>query len=216
MRTLKALLAVLGSVALAGCQKAAPPANADVQPVSPFKVVAGIQDIMALQIDPAADALWESVSTTVTKDGSHEHKPLTDKDWSRVHGHALMLIEGANLLLMDGRRVAREGVRQLEDHGTPGNLTTEEAQAAINANRATFVSFALALRDVGEAMLKATEAKSTDGIMDAGETMDQVCEGCHLKFWYPGQKIPRFPDEAPEVDAPTKARAAVESAATHG
>jgi hypothetical protein len=31
--------------------------------------------------------------------------------------------------------------------------------------------------------------------------MDQVCEGCHLQFWYPGQKIPLFPDQAPEEDA---------------
>ena len=53
---------------------------------------------------------------------------------------------------------------------------------------------------VGEELLKAADAKNSQGLMDAGATMDQVCEGCHLKFWYPGQRIPRFPDEAPEVD----------------
>jgi hypothetical protein len=55
-------------------------------------------------------------------------------------------------------------------------------------------------------LLKAVEAKDTDAMMEAGATMDQVCEGCHLKFWYPGQKIPRFPDEAPEEDLPQPAR----------
>ena len=29
--------------------------------------------------------------------------------------------------------------------------------------------------------------------------LDEVCEGCHLKFWYPGQHIPLFPDQAPET-----------------
>jgi hypothetical protein len=157
---------------------------------------------MALQIDPAADAIWESVSTTVAKDGTHEHKPLTDKDWVLERGRALMLIEGANLLLMDGRRVTREGIKVLEDHGTPGNLSAEESQAAIDANRDTFVGFATALREVGEEILRASDAKDTDAILEAGATMDNVCEGCHLKFWYPGQKIPLFPDQAPEEDLP--------------
>lgn len=172
-------------------------------PATNLKLVAGIQDIMALQIDPAADALWESVSTTVTNDGTHEQKPLTDDDWRKAHGHALMIIEGTNLMLMEGRRVAREGVQTLEDHGTPGNLTAEESKTAIDANRDTFVAYATALRSVGEELLKAVEAKNIDGILEAGATMDQVCETCHLKFWYPGQKIPRFPNEAPEEDLPT-------------
>ena len=36
--------------------------------------------------------------------------------------------------------------------------------------------------------------------MTAGETLDSVCESCHLKFWYPGEKIPVLPDQAPEID----------------
>jgi hypothetical protein len=98
---------------------------------------------------------------------------------------------------MQGRHVAREG-KQLEDHGTPGNLTAEESEQAIAADRSTYIAFGQALHDVGAAMLKAADERNPQGILDAGETMDQVCEGCHLKFWYPGQKIPAFPDQAPE------------------
>jgi hypothetical protein len=191
-------------VVLTGCQKETAPVAAAPAPVSNLKLVAGVQDIMALQIDPAADAIWESVSTTVTKDGTHEHKPLSEKEWILERGRALMLIEGANLLLMDGRRIAREGVMVLEDHGTPGNLSAEESQAVLDANRDVFIGFAKALRDVGEQFLKASEAKDAEAILEAGATMDNVCEGCHLKFWYPGQKIPLFPDQAPEEDLPVK------------
>jgi hypothetical protein len=48
-------------------------------------------------------------------------------------------------------------------------------------------------------MLSAADTQNTQRILDAGDTMDQVCEGCHLKFWYPGQKIFVFPEQAPEV-----------------
>ena len=111
-----------------------------------------------------------------------------------------MLAEGANLIMMDGRHVVKEG-SHLEDHGTPGNLTAEESEKAIAANRSSYIAFAQGLRDVGAQMLAAADAKNPQGLIDAGDTMDQVCEGCHLQFWYPGQKIPLFPDQAPEVDA---------------
>jgi cytochrome c556 len=103
--------------------------------------------------------------------------------------------------MKDGRHVVKEG-SHLEDHGTPGNLTAEESEQAIAENRDAFIAIAQALREVGVSMLAAAEARNPQGLIDAGDTMDQVCEGCHLKFWYPGQNIPPFPDQAPEVDVP--------------
>lgn len=161
-----------------------------------IKTVAGVQDIMTYLVDPAADFLWESVSTTETAAGIEEKQPRTDEEWREVHKQAILLTEGANLLLID-RHVAGEG-RSLEDHGTPGNLTAAESEEAIRKDKQTFVAFALALRDVGEAFVAAADKRDPQAIIDAGDTMDQVCEGCHLKFWYPGQKIPAFPDQAPE------------------
>lgn len=199
LQAAKFLLAAMAACGLAACDKAespsAPPATAT--PATGIKLTAGIQDIMTHMIDPAADFLWESVSSTVTAEGVEEKQPRTDDEWNEVRRHAIVLTESANLILMEGRHVAREG-KLLEDHGTPGNLTAEEAEQAIAADRASYVAFGQALHDVGAAMLKAADERSPQGILDAGETMDQVCEGCHLKFWYPGQKIPAFPDQAPE------------------
>ncbi|HKR36172.1 MAG TPA: hypothetical protein VJT10_15120 [Steroidobacteraceae bacterium] len=185
------------SAVTAQSAQAAPPA------ASPLKPIAGVQDVMASMIDPAADFLWESVSTTVTRNTTVEKQPRTDAEWAEVRRQAIILTEGANLIMMDGRHVVKEGAR-LEDHGTPGNLTAEESEKAIAANRASFIAFAQALRDVGVSMLAAADARNPQGITDAGDTLDQVCEGCHLEFWYPGQKIPLFPDQAAEVDAPAK------------
>jgi len=194
---------VLGAIALAGvlaaCGKAEPPPAAPAPAASPIKLTAGIQDIMRDMIDPAADFLWESVSTTETAQGVEEKQPRTDEEWAEVRRHAIILTESANLLLMEGRHVAREG-KQLDDHGTPGNLTAAESEQAIAADRATYVGFSQALHEVGVVFLKAAEERNVSAIVDAGETMDQVCEGCHLKFWYPGQVIPALPDQAPEVN----------------
>ena len=183
-----------------GCQKQEAAARAAPTPAaaSTLQPTAGIQDIMAYMIDPAADFLWESVSTTVTTAGTDEKQPRTDAEWNEVRKHAIILTEAANLIRMNGRRVAREG-HQLEDHGTEGNLTAAESEQAIAADRAAFESFAQALHDVGRSMLTAADERKPQDILDAGDTMDQVCEGCHLKFWYPGQHIPLFPQQAPEA-----------------
>lgn len=195
LRVPRVLVALAIAGALAACAKIEQPAAAPAP--SSVKLTAGIQDIMRDMIDPAADFLWESVSTTETAAGVEEKQPRTDEEWAEVRKHALILAESANLLLLDGRHVAREG-KHLEDHGTPGNLTAAEAEQAIAADRATFVGSGQALHDVGVQFLKAAEDRNPQGIMDAGETMDQVCEGCHLKFWYPGQVIPPLPERVSE------------------
>ena len=185
------------SVSTQSGEAATPPAA----PASSLKPIAGVQDVMASMIDPAADFLWESVSTTVTRGKTVEKQPHTDEEWAEVRRQAIILTEGANLIMMDGRHVVKEGAK-LEDHGTPGNLTAAESEKAIVENREAFIAFSTALRDVGVQMLAAADSRNPQGLVDAGDTLDQVCEGCHLKFWYPGQQIPVFPDQAPEVDAP--------------
>lgn len=193
----KFLATLLAATLLGACDKPAQ-TEAPATGASPFKPTAGIQDIMAGMIEPSAEFLWESVSSTVTAEGVEEKQPRTDEEWAEVRRHAIILTESANLLLIEGRHVAREG-KQLDDHGTPGNLTLEQVEEAIKTDRATFVAFSQALHDAGATLLKAADNKDVQAIMTGGETLDEVCESCHLKFRYPGQQIPALPDQAPET-----------------
>jgi hypothetical protein len=195
----KFLATLLAAALLSACDKPASSEPPSATGASPFKPTAGIQDIMAGMIEPSAEFVWGSISTTVTAEGVEEKQPRTEEEWNEVRRHALILAESANLLLIEGRHVVRQG-RQLDDHGTPGNLSIEQVEQAIAANRAAFVGFGQALHEVSATLVKAAEDKDVPAIMNAGETLDTVCESCHLKFWYPGQKIPLLPDQAPETN----------------
>jgi hypothetical protein len=210
---LASLLASLVLFGLLGCNPPAKPAATPAAPnesepeektASNLLPVAGIQDIMRTMLEPSADALWLSVGSTVTAAGEEDFAPSTNEEWEQLHTHALALVEATNLLLMDDRRVVREGVDELEDHGTPGNLTAEEVEAAIAANRVLFVDFAMAMRSTGQKFLTAIADKNTQGMFDAGHSLELICEGCHLEFWYPGQVIPPFPGGAAEEPAPAE------------
>lgn len=154
----------------------APPAG------PPFRPTASIKDIMDAIVDPSADVLWESVATIVSAKGTEERRPRTDEEWATVRRSAIRLIEGTNLLIMEGRHVAKPG----EKSENPGiELEPEEMEKLIDADRASFIKFAQGLHDATMPALKAIDSKNADGLLDAGEIIDQACESCHLKYWYP-------------------------------
>src|SRR5215467_8126508 len=90
-------------------QTAAPVAKAAAAPAPDFRLTGTIKDLMDGVVDPSADYLWDSVSTIVTRKGIEERRPRTDEDWKNVRRHAIALIEAPNLLMMEGRKVARPG-----------------------------------------------------------------------------------------------------------
>jgi len=201
---------LLAVAALAGCQKAEttaeapaplpavaaapePPAPPAPPPAPALQIVASIQELMDAVIDPSADALWDSVSVTTTKKGTVFHQPHTDEEWQEARRRAIALIEGTNLLVMDGRKLVAPGSPVL-DQGTSGVLSAEEGQKKFDAQHAAFVQFAEALREAGTQMLTAIDKKDATGMMNAGAAMDGICESCHLTFWYPNQVIPPLPD----------------------
>ena len=200
IQTFSVLAIVAG---LAACQKnevtaaapAAAPAPAPAAAAAvPYQIMASIQELMDAVIDPSADALWDSVSITETVKGTVFHQPHTDEEWQEARRHAIALIEGTNLLVMDGRKLVAPGSPVL-DQGTSGVLSAEEGQKKFDAQHPTFVQFAKALREAGTQMLTAIDKKDATAMMNAGAAMDGVCESCHLTFWYPNQVIPPLPDD---------------------
>jgi hypothetical protein len=166
---------------IAACNQAPAPAPAPAAVPGPV-ITATIKDIMDAIVDPSADVLWESVATIVSAKGTEERRPRTDEEWANVRRNAIRVIEGANLLVMEGRHVAKPG----EKSENPGiELEPEQMEKLINDDRATFIKNAKALQDATLPALKAIDAKNADGLLDAGEAIDMACETCHLKYWYP-------------------------------
>jgi hypothetical protein len=162
----------------------APPSPAAAKPntAAEFRTTATIKDLMDSIVDPNADFLWDSVSTIVTRKGIDERRPRTPDEWKEVRRHAIAMIEATNLIIMDGRKVARPG----EKSENPGiELGPEEIQMLIDEDRPTPIQRAHALHDAGMKALAAIDKKDVEGLSDAGEAIDEACEQCHLKYWYP-------------------------------
>jgi hypothetical protein len=172
------LLVGITTFIVVACNRSQPPPPA----ASVFRPTGTIKDIMDSMVDPSADILWESVATIVSAAGTEERRPKTDEDWANVRRAAIRLIEGPNLLVMDGRHVAKPG----EKSENPGiELEPQQMEDLINKDRESFIKLAHALQDAGAQALAAIDSKNAEGLLDAGETIDTACENCHLKYWYP-------------------------------
>src|SRR5262245_58075898 len=111
------IAAILGSAALA--LMAAFPLAIAQQPAAGTdrEVRTTIKDLMDAIVDPSADDLWNAVATVVDqKEGTIEHVPKTDEDWANVRRAAVRIIEGSNLLMVQGRETAPPGTKS----ATPG------------------------------------------------------------------------------------------------
>jgi hypothetical protein len=147
-----------------------------------FRPTATVQDIMLSMVDPKADNIWNSVATIVTLQGTEEKRPRTDEDWANLRHDAITLVEATNLLLIEGREVAKSGVKS----ENPG-IELEPAQIAerIAGDRETWKKMVGGLYDVSLTMLQAIDAKDVDKLFDKGGDLDGACESCHRQYWYP-------------------------------
>ena len=192
MRTLsrrgRLLLASSALVAAVACNTSEPaPAASDAPQYAP---AATIKDLMLSIVDPAADQVWNAVTTVQTAKGTEETVPKTAEDWLKVRHGAVSLSEAANLLMMPGRKVALPH----EKSETPGvELEPAEMEVLINKDRPAFYERAKALHEAGLAAVAAADAKDPQKLFEVGETIERACENCHSHYWYPNEKVPPVP-----------------------
>jgi hypothetical protein len=153
---------------------------------------ATIRDIMDSMIDPSADALWESVASYIGENRVEENAPRNDEEWRRLRSKAITLLEGANLLLVPGRRVAKPG----ENSKNPETeLPPAQIEMLIRQDSEAWMTLVYGLRDSVVPLLKAIERRDAQGLLSGGHAINMACESCHQKYWYPNRDTVLQQDE---------------------
>jgi len=188
------ILVVCAAVAAGSCQSQQPAPTAPAADQPPYTTTATVKDIMLHIIDPAGDMVWDSVATVIDKGGIHETMPKSDEEWFKVRSGLIMMIEGSNLLMMPGRKVARPG----EKSDTPGvELEPSEMDELIAKDRKAWYDRAKALHDTAQSVLEVVDKRDAQKLFDVGEDIDKACENCHRQYWYPNEQIPDLPSSTP-------------------
>lgn len=183
---LASLMVISATFSLTGCQ----PGSAGQPAAVAYQSETSLQDIMRYIIDSNADEVWNAFSTVVTIDEEIEKSPQTDEEWAAVRRSALTLAEASNLLLIPGRKIARAG-ESTSSH--PVELQPEGIAREISQNRPAFQAYANALHEASLEIVAAVDKRDHEAILRLGGKLDHVCESCHARFWYPGERLPEFP-----------------------
>ncbi|MXY26460.1 MAG: hypothetical protein F4Y45_18310 [Acidobacteria bacterium] len=168
-----------------------PGCAAEVEP-PPFRPTATVEELMRTMIDPAADAVWDAVVVDATPDGIIEIVPESEGDWIRLRRQAVTLAESANLLLVEGRRIAAPTSRS----ELPGiDLHPDAIQTLVDEDWQTWVEVSQEFTAASLTVLEAVDARDVDALLNAGTELDLACEACHAVYWYPGFSDPRPADD---------------------
>jgi|SRR6185369_7766227 len=183
------LLAAATLLALTACKPAPSTKPATEAAAAPAAAImprpqASVVELMATIVAPTADTIWGAVGTTEGPKGPVDTKPTTDKDWAELRKKVMLMVEAANLLAVPDRAVLLPGQKLTNPPG-PGDLTPEKSAERIKAEWPTFLAYAQALQNSAIATLKTVDAKDVDAFQEAGGAIDEACEQCHKRFWYP-------------------------------
>ncbi len=166
------LLALGGAAVLAVTAQAAD---------APLYLQALMKDVVA----PQAQVLWDVGNLAFDDDGNPDVSKVTAEDWTKL-ASAAEAMKAASLAMADAPRIAvtPEGGK-LQDEGAPGVVTARQVQAFIDADPKDFAAHARILADVSEALLEASRTRDAQTLGDASGRLDEACEACHIKYWYP-------------------------------
>jgi hypothetical protein len=103
-----------------------------------------------------------------------------------------LLIDAARALGEENRVVAHPG-QKLTDPPGEGDLSPEQAQEQISRDRPAYQALATVMQGVGGDYLAAIESRSAGAFIDLGDKLNEVCETCHARYWYPKAVVPPAP-----------------------
>ena len=178
MNKIGAAILLVIAVTLAGCgRKPAPSVNAEMTQV----------------MSPQAQTVWDITSRAFNADGDGlDESKISPADWVKL-GKAGRLMKARSRALAKTKHVAvvHPGETVLGAFAAPGGPTKQTWDAAndtqilamIEANPILFAQRARVMTEAADTLVKASLNKDVRKLYEVSSNLDEVCDGCHQKFW---------------------------------
>jgi cytochrome c556 len=149
---------------------------------------ADLHDLMKNVVAVQTQVVWDIGNQAQDDQGNPDASKLAAADWTRIIDAATKVRQASQTLARaDHVQTAAPGMK-IEGEGNSGALGAKQVQALIDKDPAGFRALSQALTGSMEQIGAAAKAKDAAKLFEASGALDQVCESCHMKFWYPEQK----------------------------
>ena len=172
-------IAPLALMTLVGCQQA-------VDAPKPT-----LHEVMVGSIDSVADVIWQTSSKAYGEDGNARAGLLAAKDWDDITQAARKLHDGAAIIIANpDLRVVTPGTKILDEGTVPEAITAAQVERYVDRDRPGLAKHARELSSIALAIEAAAKARNPATVVKLSEDLDEICESCHKRFWYPDQPAP--------------------------
>jgi hypothetical protein len=183
--------AVLSLILLVACKRPDAPAPTAAAPeaapaAAPSTVFAGMTQVIV----PRSALVWELAGNLYDDDGKIDANKLTAQQWQELAQAASAMRDAAASLAQAGKVTVADAGVKLQNEGSPGAFGAAQVQAVIDADMPGFKAEALKLQAVANEIAVAAAARDGVKTDEGSERLNEVCSGCHARFWYPNQPSP--------------------------
>lgn len=169
-----------------------------------------VNDSMTKIMQPEAQTIWDISSRAFNARGDGLDPALfKPADWVKLAKAGRKLRDRAHILANDpnvqvttfgqtmmGENSSHSGVRGEWDAASP-----TQVKAYIDANPKLFSEKARVLEKAGADLLEAAHNYDAKGVYAVSSNLDEVCDGCHEKFWGTDEPPPfKAGQDAPRPD----------------
>jgi len=148
--------------------------------------VLDVRQAMQQGINAATMEIWDVGNNAMGDDGGMDPAQMTPEKWTRLETAAQDLKEVA--LSMEGAEtILAASPENTPAEDEPGAVSMADVQRYIDADPEGFRTAARQLADHAGLLVGAAQARDAGVAGDLVAQLDQVCETCHSKYWYPEQ-----------------------------
>ncbi|MDR2212437.1 MAG: hypothetical protein LBE21_02275 [Pseudomonadales bacterium] len=180
------LSSILAAAVLAGCGGGTEAADTAATPAAAASPAYILADAMNDGVMNASNVLWESVLLEdIAADGTETYSgPTSDEGWNTLRDAMQSLLDvSTQLKQMPAGWQVRDP--SLEYEVPPGELAPAAIVELVNSQSGVWSAFSDVLRGTAERALQATQTRDLNTLGEISNSLDAVCESCHMQFWYP-------------------------------
>ncbi len=152
---------------------------------------ANLQLTMLTKVNPQALALWDIGNDAQDDQGNIDARKINAATWAKLEELGKAIEEGGRTLATSGGVIAAAPGAKLQDEAAPGSSKAADVQRYVNSKPAEFRKHAMNLQKTGAGIAAAAAKHDGKRLTQISNELDQVCEDCHMQFWYPQQAAPK-------------------------
>jgi len=145
-----------------------------------------VHTAMLTRVNTQGLALWNITNKAIADDGSLDPGKLTTANWLQLGEIGKALQNAGRDLARAQKPMAAPPGAKLQSEDNAGS-TAADVQRYLDARPIEFRRHALQLEHIGAGVVAAATRRDPKKLGDMANSLDGVCEGCHMIFWYPEQ-----------------------------